>query len=169
MTRILLASVALLAAAVPGPAMAAPTSCAAMIGGYISWMGGSPNKRIGAKFARVKITSGGIAPSTTKWGYIAESEGAFGWARDHMQGRFMVAFSDRSNFQGQRDITDISLWADGHGQIVLSSWGGGIIPISNVRCDSVGFLSAIEGEGNGTSMVTLSFRRETFGTPDMKD
>jgi hypothetical protein len=79
-----------------------------------------------------------------------------------MEGRFMVAFSDRGFDSNRRDITDITLWADGRGQIVLRSWGNAVLQLSDMRCDSTGFLSAIEREGNGTSMIALSFRRETF-------
>ena len=158
------AAIAALPLIVPTAAAAAPVSCAAMIAGHIAWMGSTnaPHRRIGAKFARVKITSGGPAPSTTRWGHISVAEGAFGWHSTDMQGRFMVAFSDRGFDPNRRDITDITLWADGRGQIVLRSWGNAVLPLSDMRCDSAGFLSAIEREGNGTSMVTLSFRRETF-------
>lgn len=151
------------ALAVPAPAAAVPVNCGAMIGAHIAWMTVSlGHRRIGAKFARVKITSSATAPSTSRWGHISVAEGAFGWHSTDMQGRFMVAFSDRGFDPNRRDITDITLWADGRGQIMLRSWGNAVLPLSEMRCDSAGFLSAIEREGNGTSMVTLSFRRETF-------
>jgi hypothetical protein len=152
------------ALALPTPASAIPVNCAAMIAGHIAWMGSInyPHRRIGARFARVKITSGGPAPSTGRWGHVSVAEGAFGWHGTDMQGRFMVAFSDRGFDPNRRDITDITLWADGRGQIMLRSWGNAVLPLTEMRCDSAGFLSAIEREGNGTSMITLSFRRETF-------
>lgn len=172
MRKILLSAAAILVLSQSDPAPAAPVSCASLIGGYISWMGGGlGHRRIGAKFARVKITSGATAPSTTRWGHISVAEGAFGWHGTDMQGRFMVAFSDRGFDPARRDITDITLWADGHGNIVLSSWGSTLLPLSDLRCDSAGFLQAAEHEGNGTSFITLSFRRETYGEPgsDIKD
>jgi hypothetical protein len=45
---------------------------------------------------------------------------------------------------------------------MLRSWGDAVLWLTDLRCDSAGFMSAIEREGNGTSMVTLSFRRETY-------
>lgn len=147
---------------VPGPAAAAPVNCAAMITGHIAWMGPSLHRRIGAKFARVKITSSAPAPATTRWGHISASEGAFAWHGDKMSGRFLVAFSDRGFDPARRDVTDITLSANGSGQIVLRSWGNAVLALSDLRCDSSGFLNALEREGNGTSMITLSFRRETF-------
>jgi hypothetical protein len=163
MTRYLFAAIAL-SAIVPTQALpAAPVDCAALISGHIAWMAADKlHRRIGAKFARVKITSAATAPSTTKWGHISASEGAFGWSGDFMQGRFMVAFSDRNNFDpSRRDITDITLWKTGRAQVFLASWNT-VLPLSDVRCDSAGFLTGMEHEGNGTSLVTLSFRRETF-------
>ena len=162
MNKLLLASIATFSLSVSTPISAAPISCATMISGHISWMAGNPHRRIGAKFARVKITSGGPAASDTKWGHISVSEGAFGWHGTDMQGRFMVAFNDRNFDANRRDITDITLWADGRGQMMLRSWGNAVLPLSDMRCDSAGFLTAIEREGNGASMITLSFRRETF-------
>ncbi len=162
MNKLLLASIAIFSISFPASISAAPVSCVTMISGHIGWMGGNPNRRIGAKFARVKITSGGPAASSTKWGHISVSEGAFGWHGTDMEGRFLVAFNDRNFDSSRRDITDIKLWADGRGQIVLRSWGDAVLPLSEIRCDSAGYLSAIEREGNGTSMITLSFRRETF-------
>jgi hypothetical protein len=162
MKKTLIWPLAILAMAQPVPAAAAPVSCTALVGGHISWMASSPHRRIGAKFARVKITSSALAPSTTKWGHISVSEGAFGWAGNSMSGRFLVAFNDRGFDPSRRDITDITLWADGRGEIILRSWGNARLPLSDFRCDSAGFLTAIEREGNGTSLVTLSFRRETI-------
>jgi len=172
MNRTFLLATAICLAATPAPAAATPVSCASLISGYIGWMRTGPTyRRIGAKFARVKITSFAIAPSTTRWGHISEAEGAFAWHGTDMQGRFMVAFSDRGFNIAHRDITDITLRADGSGNIILRSWGDTLIPLSDLRCDSGGFLQAAEREGNGTSFITLSFRRETYGqaTPDMKD
>lgn len=148
----------------PASAAAAPVNCGAMIGAHIAWMTVSlGHRRIGAKFARVKITSSATAPATTKWGHISVAEGAFAFAHPgFMEGRFRVAFNDRGFDPNRRDITDITLWADGRGRIMLRSWGDVVLPLSEMRCDSAGFLSAIEREGNGVSMVTLSFRRETL-------
>lgn len=162
MNKFVFASIIALPLSIPAPAVAAPISCATMISQHISWMGSNPNRRIGAKFSRVKITSGGPAASSTKWGHISVSEGAFGWHGQDMEGRFMVAFSDRNFDPNRRDITDIKLWADGRGQIMLRSWGDAVLPLGDMRCDSSGFLSAIEREGNGASMITITFRRETF-------
>ena len=147
----------------PEPAAAAAVDCAAMISGHIDWMGaGLTNRRIGAKFARVKITSSATAPSTTKWGHVSVSEGAFGWHQTDMEGRFMVAFSDRGFDSNRRDITDITLWRTGRAQIQLRSWGDTVLTLTDLRCDSAGFLTGLEHEGNGTSLVTISFRRETY-------
>jgi len=82
-------------------------------------------------------------------------------SRDHAV-RPEPAFNDRGFDPNRRDITDITLWADGRGRIMLRSWGDAVLWLTDLRCDSAGFMSAIEREGNGTSMVTLSFRRETY-------
>jgi hypothetical protein len=148
----------------PAGAGAAPIACSTLLSGHIAWMGPSPlHRRIGAKFARVKITSAATAPATTRWGHISASEGAFGRSGSVvMQGRFLVAFNDRGFDPARRDVTDIILRANGTGEIVLRSWGDTGLVLSNLRCDSAGFLTALETEGNGISSVTLSFRRETF-------
>jgi hypothetical protein len=153
---------ACIALAWPSAAVASPVACAPFITSHIAWMGTSTNRRIGAKFARVKITSGAVAPAASKWGHVSVSEGAFAWHGDEMSGRFLVAFNDRGFDPSKRDITDITLRADGTGEIVLRSWGNAKLVLSDLRCDSAEFLTAIESEGNGTSMITLSFRRETF-------
>ena len=163
MTRLVTIAIASVALVWPALATAAPVPCGTTIGAHIAWMGaGQGHRRIGAKFARVKITSSAEAPSGTRWGHISVSEGAFGWHGNEMTGRFMVAFNDRNFDPARRDITDITLRADGTGQIVLRSWGNATLVLTELRCDSAGFLSAIEREANGTSMVTLSFRRETY-------
>jgi hypothetical protein len=159
-----LTALAVAALVAPSPATAAPVSCAALFSGHIAWISaGLGHRRIGAKFARVKITSGATAPAATKWGHISVSEGAFAFAHPgFMEGRFLVAFNDRGFDPNRRDITDITLWADGRGRIMLRSWGDAVLWLTDLRCDSAGFMSAIERERNGTSMVTLSFRRETY-------
>ena len=146
----------------PMAAAASPVACNTFITSHIAWMGSSTKRRIGAKFARVKITSEAVAPAATKWGHVSVSEGAFGWHGDEMSGRFLVAFNDRGFDPSKRDITDITLRANGTGEILLRSWGDARLVLSDLRCDSAGFLTALESEGNGTSMITLSFRRETF-------
>ena len=157
-----------LALAWPASAAAAPIACSTLIAGHIAWMaqgtptGGQIRRRIGAKFARVKITSATPAPAATPWGHVSFAEGAFARSGSAMQGRFLVAFNDRGFDPGRRDITDITLTASGAGEIVLRSWGNTRLPLSGLRCDSAGFLNAIEREDNGISMITLSFRRETF-------
>lgn len=163
MIRLATVAIASVALVWPTLATAAPVPCGTMIGGHIAWMGANQgHRRIGAKFARVKITSSAEAPAGTKWGHISVSEGAFGWHGTEMQGRFMVAFNDRNFDPARRDITDITLRANGTGEIVLRSWGNARLVLSDLRCDSAGFLTAIEPESNGTSMVTLSFRHETY-------
>ena len=159
------ANVAMVAVALVWPSLAnaAPVACGPLIASHIAWMGGSPlHRRIGAKFARVKITSSAEAPATTKWGHISVSEGAFGRQGSDMQGRFLVAFNDRGFDPARRDITDITLRSDGTGEIILRSWGNARLVLTDLRCDSAGFLTAIEREANGTSLVTFSFRHETF-------
>ena len=151
-----------IALAWPASAVAAPVPCNTFITSHIAWMGTSTKRRIGAKFARVKITSEAVAPAASKWGHVSVSEGAFAWHGDQMSGRFLVAFNDRGFDPSKRDITDITLRADGTGVILLRSWGDAKLVLSDLRCDSAGFLTAIESEGNGTSMITLAFRRETF-------
>ena len=163
MSKYILSACLLFAISQPEPIAAAPVDCAAMISGHIAWMGaGLTNRRIGAKFARVKITSSTPAPSTTKWGHVSVSEGAFGWHQTDMSGRFFVAFSDRGFDPNRRDITDITLWRTGRAEVMLRSWGNTVLPLSDLHCDSAGFLTGMEHEGNGTSLVTLSFRRETY-------
>ena len=90
------------------------------------------------------------------------TEAAFGQHGSEMQGRFLVAFNDRGFDQAKRDITDITLRSDGTGEIILRSWGDARLVLTDLRCDSAGFLTAIEREANGTSLVTFSFRHETF-------
>jgi hypothetical protein len=164
MPRALFAAISLFVLVQPSPATAAPVPCSTLIGGHIAWISANlGHRRIGAKFARVKITSGAMAPAATKWGHVSVAEGAFAFAHPgFMEGRFLVAFNDRGFDLNRRDITDITLWADGRGRIMLRSWGDAVLPLTDLRCDSAGFLSALEHEGNGTSMVTLSFRRETY-------
>lgn len=153
----------LVAFAWPSSAAAAPVACDSLIAGHITWMGSSQgHRRIGAKFSRVKITSAAEAPSTTKWGHVSFAEGAFGWHGTDMSGRFMVAFNDRGFDPAKRDITDITLNANGTGYVLLRSWGDAKLNLTELRCDSAGFLTAIEREGNGASLITLSLRRETF-------
>lgn len=162
--RLAAIGLAAFALACPTGAGAAPIGCGTLVSGHIGWMGQNPlHRRIGAKFARVKITSAATAPAVTRWGHISASEGAFGRSGSAaMQGRFLVAFNDRGFDPARRDVTDIILRANGTGEIVLRSWGDTRLVLSNLRCDSAGFLTALETEGNGISSVTLSFRRETF-------
>lgn len=168
MAKLANVGIAALALLWPGAAGAAPVACSTVIAGHIAWMGQGPavggqiRRRIGAKLARVKITSGAPGPATTPWGHVSVAEGAFGRSGNTMQGRFMVAFSDRGFDPARRDITDITLSADGTGQVMLRSWGNALIPLSDLRCDSAGFLTALEREANGTSLITFSLRRETF-------
>ncbi|HEX6375627.1 MAG TPA: hypothetical protein VFZ91_07885 [Allosphingosinicella sp.] len=168
MARFAALGLATLALTWPGGAGAAPVACSTLIAGHIVWMGqGTPTggqirRRIGAKFARVKITSAAPGPAGSRWGHISVAEGAFGRAGSTMTARFLVAFNDRGFDPARRDITNITLRANGSGEILLRSWGDTRLPLSSLRCDSAGFLTAIESEGNGTSMVTLSLRRETF-------
>ena len=110
-------------------------------------MGSSTKRRIGAKFARVKITSEAVAPAATKWGHVSVSEGAFGWHGDEMSGRFLVAFNDRGFDPSKRDITDITLRANGTGEILLRSWGDARLVLSDLRCNTAGFLTALESRG----------------------
>jgi hypothetical protein len=167
--RLAVIGLASLALVWPAGAAAAPVACGPLIAGHIAWMGqGTPTggqirRRIGAKYARVKITSAVPAPATTSWGHISLAEGAFGRSGSAaMQGRFLVAFNDRYFLPERRDITDITLRSNGTGEIVLRSWDNTRLVLSNLRCDSGGFLTARETEANGVSSVTLSFRRETF-------
>ena len=153
---------ACIALAWPAAAVASPVACNTFITSHIAWMGPSTKRRIGAKFARVKITSDAVAPAASRWGHVSVSEGAFAWHGDEMSGRFLVAFNDRGFDPSKRDITDITLRADGTGEIVLRSWGDAKLVLSDLRCDSAGYLTAMEYEGNGNSMITLSFRRETL-------
>ena len=160
---------ALIATLAPAQVNAAPVGCDTLIGGHIAWMAqGQGHRRIGAKMSRVKITAPAPAPASTKWGHISVSEGAFGWHGSDMTGRFMVAFSDRLDTSGRwfdparRDITDITLYASERGEVVLRSWGDTRIVLADLRCDSSGFVTAIEREANGVSMITLSLRRETY-------
>lgn len=162
MVRLAVIALAACAALGPAPVRAAPVGCSTMIAGHIAWMGGNPNRRIGAKFSRVKITSAATAPASTRWGHVSAAEGAFGWHGTDMSGRFEVAFSDRGFNPARRDITDITLRANGTGEILLRSWGDARIRLTDLRCDGAGFLNALEREANGVSMITLSFRRETF-------
>jgi hypothetical protein len=159
----------LLVSLTPADLSASPVGCDTVIAGHIAWLGHDyPHRSIGAKFTRVKITSTAEAPQGTRWGHISVAEGGFGWHGTEMIGRFMVAFSDRRDASGrgfdpaQRDITDITLYADGRGELLLRSWGDARIVLSEMRCDTGGFLTAIEREANGASMITLSFRRETL-------
>ena len=162
--RLAVIGLAALALAWPAGAGAAPIACGTLVSGHTAWMGQNPlHRRIGAKFARVKITSAATAPATTRWGHVSASEGAFGRSGSTaMLGRFLVAFNDRGFDSARRDVTDIILRANGTGEIVLRSWGDARLVLSNLRCDSAGFLTALETEGNGISSITLSFRRETF-------
>jgi hypothetical protein len=162
MVRFAITAAVSIALAWPAAAVASPVACNTFITSHIAWMGSSTKRRIGAKFARVKITSDAVAPAAFKWGHVSVSEGAFAWHGDEMSGRFLVAFNDRGFDPSKRDITDITLRANGTGEILLRSWGDTKLVLSDLRCDSAGFPTAIESEGNGRSMITLSFRRETF-------
>ncbi|MBI1365040.1 MAG: hypothetical protein GC153_03690 [Alphaproteobacteria bacterium] len=120
--------------------------------------------RIGAKMARVKIQS--RATTNYPWGHSAYSEGAFGWSGDSLVGRFKVLFSDRKSAAGARfdagkaDIEDVTLYKDGHIEIMLRGWGNAVLKPTSLRCYPDGFVTGIIREDNGVSMVSFALRKE---------
>jgi hypothetical protein len=143
--------------------------CATFIQNLWGWVnekkGGSDgDHRIGAKMARVKIQSRGAR--TYPWGHGAYSEGAFGWSGQNLTGRFKVLFSDRKSSSGARfdagksDIEDITLYHDGHVEIVLRSWGNTVLTPDHLQCYPEGFLTGIVREGNGVSLISFALRKE---------
>lgn len=160
----------LIGLAVLGRAAAGITNCPALITDHLDWIRQKPGQSrgshaVGVKMAAVKIRERG--PQTYPWGHGAYAEGRLGLAGDQMTGRLTVVFSDRKAGKyrfdpAKTDLQDVTVFADGRVRVVLVSWSHTTLVLEDVQCYSDGFITGVEREGNGVSIVSLVLRKEVM-------
>ena len=91
-----------------------------------------------------------------------------GWHGTDMTGRFTVVFSDRRTAGTQArfaptksDLQDITAFSDGRVRVMLRSWGDATIWLEDVQCYKDGFMTGINREGNGVSMMAFALARRS--------